>query len=175
MSGAERRPVCVIIGPPGAGKSTVGALLADRLGAALRDTDQQVELRAGRTIADIFVVDGEAAFRALERAEVLAALAEHDGVVALGGGAVMDEQVAAALEGHTVVFLDVGIADAAGRVGFDQSRPLMAVNPRGSWVRLMDRRRPTYERLATLVVDTAGRAPDAVVDELVERLGARDG
>jgi shikimate kinase len=164
------RPVAVLIGPPGSGKTTVGAVLADRLGCRLRDTDQQVEARAGRTIADIFVVDGEPAFRELERAEVLSALAEHDGVVALGGGAVMDEPVADALAGHTVVFLEVGIADAAARVGFNRSRPLMAINPRGQWVKLMDQRRATYERLATLSVDTAGRAPEDVVDEIVERL-----
>lgn len=165
------RPAAVLIGPPGAGKSTVGAALADRLGVQLLDTDAEVERRAGRSISDIFVDDGEAAFRDLERAVVTELLASHDGVLALGGGAPMDEVTGAALEGHTVVFLDVSIADAAGRIGLDRSRPLLVVNPRAQWTRLMSTRRPTYERLATHRVDTAGRPVDEVVDEVQSLLG----
>lgn len=165
-------PVVVLIGPPGSGKTTVGGVLAERLGVALHDTDAAIEAAQGRAISDIFVQDGEAAFRALERAEVVRALTEEDGVLALGGGAVMQEQVAEALRegGHRVVFLDVGIADASTRVGFDSSRPLLLVNPRASWTRLMNARRPTYESLAGLRAETAGRTPEQVADAVEEWL-----
>ncbi|EWT02951.1 shikimate kinase [Intrasporangium oryzae NRRL B-24470] len=168
-------PRVVLVGPPGAGKSTVGAALATRLGAELHDTDAAIEAAQGRSISDIFVDDGEPVFRALERAEVARALAEHTGVVAVGGGAVMDPATEAALDGHTVVFLDVAIADASKRIGFDRSRPLLSVNPRASWVAMMNARRATYERVATLRVDTAGRTPEDVVDEIVARLEATGG
>ena len=166
-------PVVVLVGPPGAGKTTVGRVLAERLGVRLHDTDAAIEEAAGRSISDIFVQDGEAHFRELERVEVVRALAEEGGVVALGGGAVMQEAVATALrEGdHRVAFLDVTISDAAGRVGFDVSRPLLVVNPRAAWTRLMNARRPTYESLATVRVDTGGRTPEDIADELVAALG----
>ena len=161
----------VLVGPPGSGKSTVGAALAELLGLPLHDTDAAVEATQGRTISDIFIEDGEPAFRALERAEVARALAEDDGVLALGGGAPVDPGTEQLLLGQTVVFLDVGIADASKRVGFDQSRPLLAVNPRASWVRLMKARRPVYERVATFRVDTAGRTPQDVAAEVAGLLG----
>jgi len=169
------RPVAVLIGPPGSGKTTVGRTLAARLNVALHDTDAAVEVVAGKTIADVFIDDGEPAFRALERAEVARALAQESGVLALGGGAPMDPATADALAGHRVVMLDVGIADAAKRVGFDQSRPLLAVNPRASWVALMKERRPTYERLARHRVDTAGRTPEEIAAEIVALLRADEG
>ena len=169
------RPVAVLIGPPGSGKTTVGLALAALLDVALHDTDAAVEAVAGKSIADVFIDDGEPAFRALERAEVARALAQEAGVLALGGGAPMDPATAEALAGHRVVMLDVGIADAAKRVGFDQSRPLLAVNPRASWVALMKDRRPTYERLAVHRVDTAGRTPEEIAAEIVALLRADDG
>ena len=161
----------VLVGPPGSGKSTVGAALADLLGVPLHDTDAAIEAAAGRTISDIFVDDGEPAFRLLERAEVARAVVEEPGVLALGGGATVDPTTEQLLEGETVVFLDVGIADASKRVGFDQSRPLLAVNPRASWVRLMNERRPLYERVATFRVDTAGRTPEDIAAEVAGLLG----
>jgi shikimate kinase len=161
----------VLVGPPGSGKSTVGAALAELLGLPLHDTDAAIEAAQGRTISDIFIEDGEPAFRALERAEVARAVAEDDGVLALGGGAPVDPATAQLLAGQTVVFLDVGIADASKRVGFDQSRPLLAVNPRASWVRLMNERRPVYEAVATFRVDTAGRTPQDVAAEVAGLLG----
>ena len=170
-SAAAPRPVAVLIGPPGSGKTVVGRALAGLLGVALRDTDEAVEQEQGRSISDIFIEDGEPRFRELERAEVAAALASHAGVLSLGGGAVMDPATEQALAGHTVVFLEVGIADAAKRVGFDRSRPLLMMNPRAQWVRLMDARRATYERLATLRVDTAGRTPDDIAAEIARGLG----
>ena len=161
----------VLVGPPGSGKSTVGAALADLLGLPLHDTDAAIEEAQGRPISDIFVEDGEPAFRALERAEVARAVADEDGVIAVGGGAPVDPGTEQVLQGETVVFLDVGIADASKRVGFDRSRPLLAVNPRASWVRLMNDRRPVYERVSTHRVDTAGRTPEDVAAEIAGLLG----
>lgn len=163
-------PCLVLIGPPGSGKTTVGRALAALLGAGFRDTDEAIEAQQGRSISDIFVDEGEPAFRDLERAEAASSLATHAGVLSLGGGAVMDPATSAALTGHTVVFLDVGIADAARRVGFDRSRPLLAVNPRSQWIAMMDTRRPTYERLATFSVQTAARAPHDIAAEIVQQL-----
>jgi len=165
-------PRVVLIGPPGSGKSTVGAALAARLGLPLHDTDAAIEAAAGRSISDIFIEDGEPTFRELERAEVARAVEQEDGVLALGGGAPVDPLTEQVLAGQVIVFLDVGIADASKRVGFDQSRPLLAVNPLASWVRLMNERRPVYERVATHRVDTAGRIPDAVAEEIATLLGA---
>ena len=165
-------PSCVVlIGPPGSGKTTVGRALAALLDVAFRDTDHAIEAQDGRSISDIFMDEGESRFRQLEQAEVASSLASHSGVLALGGGAVMDRATEAAIAGHTVVFLEVGIADAAKRVGFDRSRPMLAVNPRGQWMQMMDARRPTYERLATITVPTAGRTPQDIAAEIAQRLG----
>lgn len=166
-------PRLVLVGPPGAGKSTIGRLVAQRLGVSFADTDDLVELRSGRTIADIFIDDGEPAFRDLERAAVAYLLAAEQGVVSLGGGAVLDPRTEGDLRARTVVFLDVGIADAATRVGFATSRPLLSVNPRAQWTALMAARRPVYERVSTYRVDTAGREPDDVAAEVVEQLAQR--
>lgn len=165
-------PRVVLIGPPGSGKSTVGAALAGLLDVPLHDTDAAIEAAAGRSISDIFIEDGEPTFRELERAEVARAVEQEHGVLALGGGAPVDPLTEQVLAGQVVVFLDVGIADASRRVGFDQSRPLLAVNPRASWVRLMNERRPGYERVATHRVDTAGRTPQAVAEEIATLLGS---
>ncbi|WP_347350209.1 shikimate kinase [Intrasporangium sp.] len=166
MVTGSTRPVAVLVGPPGSGKTTVGLALARLLHADLHDTDAAVEAATGRTIPDIFIEDGEPAFRELERAEVARSLTGATGVLALGGGAVMDPATRVLLVGHTVVFLDVGIADASRRIGFDRSRPLLAVNPRATWVALMKKRRPVYEGVATYRVDTAGRTPDEIAREI---------
>jgi shikimate kinase len=163
-------PAVVLIGPPGSGKTTVGRALAMLLGVGLHDTDQAIEVQQGRSISDIFLDEGEARFRELEHAEVASALASHRGVLSLGGGAVMDSTTAAALAGHTVVFLDVRIADAAKRVGFNNARPLLAVNPRAQWIAMMEIRRPTYERLATFTVLGTGKNPQDIAAEIAQRL-----
>lgn len=161
----------MIVGPPGAGKTTIGRLLAAKLGAELRDTDAEVERTAGKPISDIFIDDGEATFRALERAAVAAALAEHNGVVALGGGAVLDAGTRELLTTRRVVFLDVGLADAASRVGLNRDRPLLIGNPRAQLKKLMDERRPLYEEVATISVDTSGRTPDDIAAEVLRHVG----
>jgi len=165
--------VIVLIGPMGSGKTTVGGLVAERLGTAVRDTDHDVEATAGREISEIFVDDGEAAFRALERAAVAEALATHDGVLALGGGAVLDPETRDLLAGHDVVFLRVGLSDAVKRVGLGTSRPLLLGNVRGRIKTLLDERTPVYESVATLSVETDGREPQDIADEIVAALGAR--
>lgn len=170
MAPSGTAPRLVVIGPPGAGKSTIGSRVAERLGVSFADSDAVVERGAGRSIADIFVDDGEAVFRDLERAAVAELLRTSDGVLALGGGAVLDPRTEADLAGHAVVFLDVGISDAAKRVGFAASRPLLSVNPRAQWTALMATRRPVYERVATFTVNTAAREPDEIVAEVVDRL-----
>jgi shikimate kinase len=165
-------PRLVLVGPPGSGKSTVVRLVAERLGATWRDTDDDVEASAGTSIGDIFVDHGEAYFRGLEAVAVASALAEHDGVLAVGGGAILDEHTRALLGGMEVVFLDVGIADAAKRVGFNRDRPLLLGNPRAQWIRLMQARRPLYEQVATYTVTTDGKTPSDVADEVVARVSA---
>jgi shikimate kinase len=164
------RPQVVLVGPMGAGKSTVGRILAERWGVELRDTDDDVEAADGRTISDIFVESGEEHFRALERSAVARALAEHDGVLAVGGGAVMAEDTRAALTGQRVVFLRVGLSDAAARVGLGTSRPLLLGNVRGTMKALLDERTPVYESVAVAEVDTDGRTPDEVADLVEEAL-----
>ena len=161
----------MLVGPPGAGKSTAARLVAERLGMTARDTDDDVERSAGETIADLFLERGEEHFRALESQAVRDALIEHEGVLAVGGGAVLDGQVRELLSRQTVVFLDVSITGAAPRIGFNRDRPLLIGNPRASWVRLMEARRAFYDEVATITVHTDGRTPDEVADEIVSRLG----
>ena len=164
------RPVLVLVGPPGAGKTTVGAAVAARLEVAFRDTDVDVEQAAGKPISEIFIEDGEDHFRALERAAVERALQEHEGVLSLGGGAVLAERTRSLLQGHLVVLLDVDLANAATRVGFGQGRPLIGLNPRAQLRQLLDERRPLYESVAEHAVDTSSRTADEVVVEILALL-----
>jgi shikimate kinase len=164
-------PRVVLVGPMGAGKSTVGPLLAEAWGTGFRDTDADVEATSGRSVADLFVEEGEAHFRALERQAVATALAEHDGVLALGGGAVMDAETRQRLAGHTVVFLRVGLSQAVGRVGLGSARPLLLGNVRGRLKAILDERAPVYGEVASAVVDTDdldSAAVAAAVREAVE-------
>jgi len=159
-------PTCVIVGPPGAGKSTVGALVAARLGVAFRDADDDIEAAAGKPIPDIFVDDGEPAFRTLERAAVARALESFDGVLALGGGAILAEETRQRLVGQTVVYLSVELPDALSRIGLGAGRPLLTVNPRATLKFLLDQRRPLYQEVATITVVTDGRKPEEIADEV---------
>jgi shikimate kinase len=143
-------PLVVLVGPMGVGKSTVGQLLAERLGTGYRDTDE------------IFVEEGESAFRAIEKQAVHEALAGHDGVLALGGGAVLDPDTRALLAGQRVVYLSMDVEEAVKRTGLNAARPLLAINPRKQWRELMEARRHLYEEVATAVVATDGRTPEEV-------------
>ncbi|MEB3963129.1 shikimate kinase [Streptomyces kunmingensis] len=163
-------PKVVLVGPMGVGKSTVGGMLAERLGCLFRDTDDDIVTAQGRAIAEIFVDEGEARFRALEKAAVAAALAEHDGVLALGGGAILDADSRALLAGHQVVYLSMDVEEAARRTGLNVARPLLAVNPRKQWRELMEARRHLYTEAATVVVATDGRSPDEVAQAVLDAL-----
>jgi shikimate kinase len=157
-------PLAVLVGSMGAGKTTVGGLLADTLGVAFLDTDHLVEGVAGKPVSEIFVDDGEDHVRALERAAVAEALGTHDGVLALGGGAVVDESTRALLAGRPVVFLKVGLADAASRVGLGVSRPLLLGNVRSRIKQLLDERAPIYTEVARWTVETDGLDAEKVAD-----------
>jgi shikimate kinase len=163
-------PVAVVVGPPGAGKTTVGLALAALLGVEFADTEVLIEATAGKPIPDIFFDDGEPAFRALERTAIAGALGSFDGVLALGGGSILDEQTRAALAGHTVVFLSVELNDAVKRVGLGAGRPLLAINPRATLKFLMEQRRPLYASVATHTIATDARTPDEIAAELVALL-----
>ncbi|MFE7647827.1 3-dehydroquinate synthase [Streptomyces phaeoluteigriseus] len=163
-------PLVVLVGPMGVGKSTVGQQLADRLGVAYRDTDDDIVAGQGRAIADIFVEEGEPAFRAVEKAAVLRALAEHDGVLALGGGSILDEETRGLLAGQRVVYLSMDVEEAVKRTGLNAARPLLAVNPRKQWRELMEARRHLYEAVATAVVPTDGRTPEEVTQAALDAL-----
>lgn len=164
----------MLVGVPGSGKSTVGGVLAELLGVGLRDTDRDIEVVAGKPIPDIFVDDGEPAFRALEREAVATALAEHDGVLALGGGAVIDEGTRALLRDQSTVWLQVSAAGGAKRVGLDVPRPVLLGNVRGRLATLVAERSPLYAEVATITVETDGRTPAEVAEAIVESLGLRD-
>lgn len=164
-------PVVVLVGPPGAGKTTVGDVVAARWGVAVRDTDHDIEAAAGVTVQEIFIDHGEQHFRALEEKAVAAALTEHQGVLSLGGGAILSETTRAALAHHTVVFLDIGLAAAASRVGLGAGRPLLLGNVRSQLKSLMDARRPFYTAVATHVVVTDELDVDAVADRVIELVG----
>ncbi|MCF3135344.1 shikimate kinase [Streptomyces olivochromogenes] len=158
----------------GVGKSTIGELLAERLGVGYRDTDEDIVAAEGRAIADIFVEDGEPAFRALEKQAVRQALAEHEGVLALGGGAILDADTRALLAGQRVVYLSMDVEEAVRRTGLNAARPLLAVNPRKQWRELMEARRHLYEEVATAVVPTDGRTPEEVTRAALDALELKE-
>jgi shikimate kinase len=156
----------VLVGAPGSGKSTVGAMLARHLGVPFRDVDAVIVQQAGRPIAEIFADDGEAAFRALEE-QITGELLELPGVLALGGGAVLSPATRAALRGHRVVWLRIGLSQSVKRVGLDTARPLLLGNVRGQLLKLLNERASLYAEVATEVVDTDHTTPAEVVEMIV--------
>lgn len=173
---------CVIlIGPPAAGKSSVGALLAAELGVPFADTDDLVAAAAGKPVGDIFVEDGEAVFRELERAAVARGLetlgasgapGRDGGVLALGSGAVLDPDVRRMISGRPIVYLEAGFAAVAKRTGMDRPRVVIPGNPRGMLRAMLEERRPVYADLASITVPTDDMAPEEVAADLAKRLGA---
>ena len=160
----------MIIGAPGSGKSTVGEALARRLETDLLCTDTEIEKRAGKPIGDIFIEDGEEHFRALERDVVAEGLRSWEGVVTVGGGAVLNEDTQKDLADHHVVYLQVDFGEAAKRVGMDTARPLLIGNPRTQLRKLLKQRLPVYEGLASVTVPTTGYHPEEIVDEIMPTL-----
>lgn len=167
-TGGHVHPVAILIGPPGAGKTTVGQLLAARLGTGFLDTDDEVAAAAGKPVEDIFIEDGEAAFRALEHPIAERALS-YPGVVALGSGAVLDPRIQRLLAGQRVVYLETGFAEVARRTGLNQPRVPVPGNPRGMLRAMLDERRPLYAGLARIVVNTDDLEPDEVAGQIAAR------
>lgn len=164
----------VIVGAPGSGKTTVGAELARLLDVGFRDVDRDIEAAAGKPISEIFIDEGEAHFRSLEHNSVRAALREHDGVLSLGGGAVLDERTRAALAGHRVAWLVVSLSAAVHRVGLGASRPVLALSPRATLKHLLDQRTPLYREVATVEIDTSELSASEVAAQLAQLLGEQE-
>lgn len=162
-------PRIILIGPPGAGKTSIGRALAKAMNVDFADTDTLIEADQGKSVSHIFVEDGEPHFRAAEARVCLAALREAQGVLSLGGGSVLTPSVAEEItaSGSEVIFLDVSLAVAAPRIGFNRDRPLLLNNPRQQWQRLLDARRPVYESLATIRIDVENRSVNQIVKEIL--------
>ena len=165
-------PVAVVVGPPGAGKTTVGRAVAEWLGVPFADSDELIEARAGKAVPEIFFDDGEGAFRILEVDTIADMLETFGGVLALGGGAILDEGTRARLAGRTVVYLSVELPDAVKRVGLGAGRPLLSVNPRATLKFLLEQRRPLYAAVATHTIKTDGRTPEEIAAEVTDLLTA---
>ena len=165
----------VLIGPPGAGKSTIGKALAKEIVTEFIDSDSEIERITGKKISDIFVEEGEAVFRKTEVEVVTALLDGFEGVIALGGGAPINTQIQEALTGvdYPVIFIDVSISQAANRIGFNKDRPLLLINPRQQWMNLMSERRPIYEKLASQTVNSDSQKPHEVAKLINEKLKAK--
>jgi shikimate kinase len=175
---SARRPLVVLVGPPSSGKTTVGTALAAALGAGFRDTDHDVEAETGCSVADLFITHGEPHFRVLEERAVARALAEHEGVLALGGGAVTSAPTRQLLVEHggnggVVVWLDVDLHSAARRVGLSRDRPILGVNPRAMLRHMLETRAPLYGEVATVTVHTGNRDPGDVVADVLAALHGR--
>jgi shikimate kinase len=159
----------ILIGPPGSGKSTVGRALSRKLNISFTDTDDLIEVRAGTSISQIFIDKGEPWFRDLEKEVLQSELAKINGVLSLGGGAPLSEPAQEMIRkiDAAVIYLDVSLATAAPRVGFNRDRPLLLGNPRAQWNELMSSRRPIYEALATAVVPVDDRTVNEICADIL--------
>ena len=164
----------VLIGPPGAGKSSIGKALAKELNLNFIDSDSEIEKISQKKISEIFIEDGEPAFRLLEVDVVRKVLSDFDGVISLGGGAPINKEIQEVLgdADYPVVFIDVSIAQAATRIGFNKDRPLLLVNPRQQWISLMNDRRPIYEKLASQTISSDNQKPHEVAKQISDKLKA---
>ncbi len=164
----------VLIGPPGAGKSSIGKALAKELNLNFIDSDSEIEKISHKRISEIFIEDGEPAFRLLEVDVVRKVLSDFEGVISLGGGAPINKEIQEVLEAanYPVVFIDVSIAQAATRIGFNKDRPLLLVNPRQQWISLMNDRRPIYEKLASQTISSDNQKPHEVAKQISDKLKA---
>ena len=165
-------PRIILIGPMGSGKTTIGKSLAQKLSLEFRDTDSVIEQREQKTVSQIFIEDGEDAFRAIEKEVLKEELQGSDTVLALGGGAPISVEAQSALQASDshVVYLDISLANVAPRIGFNRDRPLLLNNPRGQWQTLMEARRPIYESVADTVVDVNKRSQSEIVAQILEVL-----
>ena len=166
-------PAFILIGPPGAGKSSDGKALGKLLKVTYTDTDALIEARTGKKISEIFVEDGEESFRTLEAQILAECLQIKDGVLSLGGGAILNpnSQALVASSESSIIFLDVSISQAAPRVGFNKDRPLLLINPRQQWLALMEKRRPIYEALASHRIVTDHKKAAEVALEIADLVG----
>jgi len=162
----------VLVGVPGAGKTTVGKLLAESLKQEFFDSDQVIESQAGKSVSDIFTQDGESVFRTLERDVIIQLLQSSNGVLALGGGALGNTDTRNAVKGATTIWLVAGLSQAVDRVGMNRNRPLLLGNVRGQLAELMTAREPLYKEVATIVVDTSKLTPSEVVSNILSELKA---
>ena len=164
----------VLIGPPGAGKSSIGKALAKELNLNFIDSDSEIEKISHKKISEIFIEEGEPAFRLLEVDVVRKVLADFEGVISLGGGAPINKEIQEVLQdaNYPVVFIDVSIAQAAIRIGFNKDRPLLLVNPRQQWISLMNDRRPIYEKLASQTISSDNQKPHEVAKQISDKLKA---
>jgi shikimate kinase len=165
-------PRVILIGPPGAGKSTIGKALSTEMGTEFADTDELIEKQENCTISEIFVDKGEQYFRSVEKSIVLSALRNFSGVLALGGGAPLSREVQDQLasSGVPVVYLEVSLATAAPRIGFNRDRPLLLANPRAQWNELLEARRPIYESIATKIVNVDHGTPEELSTSILQEI-----
>lgn len=165
----------VLIGPPGAGKTSIGKALAKELKLSFVDSDTEIERVSNKKISEIFIDEGEAIFRKIEVEVVTKLLSEFEGVISLGGGAPINPEIQGFLTdaAYPVVFIDVSISQAANRIGFNKDRPLLLINPRQQWLQLMSERRPIYEKLANTTISSDNHKPSEVARKITDRIKSK--